>query len=162
MGNVGKNVGSIKCRILRGETLVVPALPTLPIDFRFVFNSYVFARTNRKVVGNVGIVGNSTHLHIDTRRGVDVSENVSARSARVPGLRRTVVFMDAQPTEPRVYSRAQAAAILGVAETTMARWATQGRGPAYSRSGSRRGRVWYTPDDVARWIESRKATTRSA
>lgn len=162
MGNVGKNVGSMKCRNLRVQTLVLPTMPTLPIGFRFVFDFYVFARTNRKVVGNVGNVGNSTHLHIGRHRNDDVSENVSAGTARPTGLRRTVIDMDASHTEPRVYSRAQAAAILGVAETTMARWATQGRGPAYSRSGNRRGRVWYTPDDVARWIESRKATTRSS
>lgn len=64
VGNVGKNVGSMKCRNLRVQTLVLPTMPTLPIGFRFVFDFYVFARTNRKPVGIVGIVGNSTHLHI--------------------------------------------------------------------------------------------------
>jgi hypothetical protein len=113
-------------------------------------------------VGVVGNVGNSTHLHIDGDRLDAAPENVSAGTARVPVLRRSVIGMDTTQAEPRVYSRRQAAAILGVKETTMARWAAQGRGPVYSRSGDRRGRVWYTPADVAQWLDARKTTSRSS
>lgn len=58
-------------------------------------------------------------------------------------------------TDARVYSRAEAAAILGVKITTMAHWAMQGRGPAYARSGPHRGRVWYRAADLDRWLQSR-------
>ena len=130
--------------------------------FPVLFFPLSIARTNRKHVGIVGNVGNSTHLHIDGDRLDAVPENVSAGTARVPVLRRSVIGMDTTQAEPRVYSRRQAAAILGVKETTMARWAAQGRGPVYSRSGDRRGRVWYTPADVAQWLDARKTTSRSS
>jgi transposase len=61
-------------------------------------------------------------------------------------------------TDARIYSRAEAAAILGVKISTMAHWAMQGRGPAYARSGSYRGRVWYRAADLDRWLQSRSVT----
>ena len=57
--------------------------------------------------------------------------------------------------EARVYSRREAAAILGITPTTLSRWAAQGRGPIYSRSGPRRGRVWYRGPEIERWLQSR-------
>ena len=57
--------------------------------------------------------------------------------------------------EARVYSRREAATMLGITPTTLARWAAQGRGPAYSRSGDRRGRVWYRGPEIERWLQSR-------
>lgn len=60
-----------------------------------------------------------------------------------------------QATDSRVYSRAEAAAILGVTPTTLAHWAMEGRGPAYARSGPHRGRVWYRACDLDRWLQSR-------
>jgi hypothetical protein len=56
-----------------------------------------------------------------------------------------------------LYTRKQTAALLGITPMTLSRWAQQGRGPTYARSGVTRGRVWYTPADVMAWIETRKA-----
>ena len=58
-------------------------------------------------------------------------------------------------TEARVYSRREAAAMLGITPTTLSLWAAQGRGPVYSRSGDRRGRVWYCGPEIERWLQSR-------
>lgn len=72
------------------------------------------------------------------------------------GVIGSVDVMNATPaTDARIYSRREAAAILGVTPTTLAHWAMQGRGPAYSRSGPHRGRVWYRPADLDRWLQSR-------
>lgn len=57
--------------------------------------------------------------------------------------------------EARVYSRREAAAILGITPTTLSRWAAQGRGPIYSRSGDCRGRVWYRGPEIERWLQAR-------
>ncbi len=60
--------------------------------------------------------------------------------------------------EPKVYSRFEAAKLLGLSVSSLARMAKQGRGPAYCRSGDVRGRVWYRPQDLAEWLESRRRT----
>jgi excisionase family DNA binding protein len=62
--------------------------------------------------------------------------------------------------EAEVLSRRQAAARLGVSHTTLARWAQQGRGPAYSLTGERegKGRALYSAASIAAWLESRRRT----
>lgn len=55
-------------------------------------------------------------------------------------------------------TRKQAADYLGLSPVTLARWAIEGRGPRYSRSGEHRGRVWYSPADLEAWIETRKVS----
>jgi hypothetical protein len=52
-------------------------------------------------------------------------------------------------------SREEAAEYLGLSPITLQCWAAQGAGPTYSRSGEKRGRVWYRRADLDRWIESR-------
>jgi hypothetical protein len=53
-------------------------------------------------------------------------------------------------------SRREAAEFLGVACSTLAKWATvPGKGPRYSRSATRRGHVWYRVEDLERFVESR-------
>ena len=65
--------------------------------------------------------------------------------------------MMTQP-ESDVLSRREAAARLGVTVRTLDRWAMQGRGPAYSLTGGRRGRALYTSASIAEWLESRRRT----
>jgi transposase len=60
--------------------------------------------------------------------------------------------------EADVLSRRQAAERLGVSVTCMARWAMQGRGPAYSLTGTTKGRALYTAASIAAWLESRRRT----
>lgn len=60
--------------------------------------------------------------------------------------------------EAEVLTRAQAAVRLGVTPTTLARWAQQGRGPAYSLTGGTKGRALYTGSTIAAWLESRRRT----
>jgi hypothetical protein len=55
-------------------------------------------------------------------------------------------------------TREQAAEYLSVAPGTLGRWAAQGRGPRYARSGDRRGRCWYARRDLDAWLESRKVS----
>ena len=62
------------------------------------------------------------------------------------------------PPEADVLTRRQAAARLGVKPATMARWAQQGRGPAYSLTGNRKGRALYSAATIAEWLESRRRT----
>jgi excisionase family DNA binding protein len=58
-------------------------------------------------------------------------------------------------TIERPMTRDQAAEYLGVSRITLACWAARGTGPAYSRSGAKRGRVWYRAADLDRWLQSR-------
>lgn len=60
--------------------------------------------------------------------------------------------------EADVLTRREAAARLGVTTTTLARWAQQGRGPAYSLTGNRKGRALYSAATIAAWLESRRRT----
>jgi excisionase family DNA binding protein len=69
------------------------------------------------------------------------------------------VIVTMHPPEADVLTRAQAAARLGVTRTTMARWAQQGRGPAYSLTGERKGRALYSAASIAEWLERRRRTT---
>jgi predicted site-specific integrase-resolvase len=62
------------------------------------------------------------------------------------------------PPEADVLTRRQAAERLGVKPATMARWAMQGRGPAYSLTGNRKGRALYSAATIAEWLESRRRT----
>jgi excisionase family DNA binding protein len=62
------------------------------------------------------------------------------------------------PPEADVLNRRQAAERLGVTATTLARWAQQGRGPAYSLTGNRKGRALYSAATIAEWLESRRRT----
>lgn len=58
------------------------------------------------------------------------------------------------------YSRAEAARRLGLAAGTLKRWAAQGIGPRYSRTGTVKGRVIYTAADLAAWLADHKTTPR--
>lgn len=60
--------------------------------------------------------------------------------------------------ESEVLSRRQAAERLGVTVTTMARWAMQGRGPAYSLTGRAggKGRALYSAASIALWMQERR------
>jgi excisionase family DNA binding protein len=60
--------------------------------------------------------------------------------------------------EADVLTRREAAARLGVTVATMNRWAQQGRGPAYSLTGDRKGRALYSAATIAAWLESRRRT----
>jgi excisionase family DNA binding protein len=60
------------------------------------------------------------------------------------------------PPEADVLTRRQAAERLGVKPATLARWAQQGRGPAYSLTGNRKGRALYSAATIAEWLESRR------
>jgi len=62
------------------------------------------------------------------------------------------------PPEADVLTRAQAAQRLGVTPETLARWAQQGRGPAYSLTGERKGRALYSAATIAAWLASRRRT----
>jgi hypothetical protein len=59
-------------------------------------------------------------------------------------------------TDTRPLSREQAAAYLGTSINTLAGWAARRIGPRYSRSGLRRGKVWYFQRDLDEWLESRQ------
>jgi hypothetical protein len=50
----------------------------------------------------------------------------------------------------------------GITPTTLARWAAQGRGPACSRSGDRRGRVWYRGPEIELWLGGLDHWTKAA
>ena len=63
-----------------------------------------------------------------------------------------------QTPEADVLTRREAAARLGVTARTMDRWAMQGRGPAYSLTGDRKGRALYSAATIAAWLESRRQT----
>lgn len=60
--------------------------------------------------------------------------------------------------EAEVLNRREAAARLGITTTTLARWAQQGRGPAYSLTGTTKGRALYSAASIAAWLESRQRT----
>jgi excisionase family DNA binding protein len=60
--------------------------------------------------------------------------------------------------EAEVLNRREAAARLGVTVRTLDRWAQQGRGPAYSLTGTRKGRALYSAATIAEWLESRRRT----
>ena len=47
---------------------------------------------------------------------------------------------------------------MGVTPETLARWAQQGRGPAYSLTGVTKGRVLYSAASIAEWLEPRRKT----
>jgi len=66
-----------------------------------------------------------------------------------------------QTPEADVLTRRQAAARLNVTVNTLARWAQQGRGPAYSLTGNRKGRALYSAATIAEWLESRKQPPRA-
>ena len=61
-----------------------------------------------------------------------------------------------QSPETEVLSRRQAAERLGLKSTTLARWAMQGRGPAYSLTGTRKGRALYSAAAIAAWMQERR------
>lgn len=58
----------------------------------------------------------------------------------------------------KTYTRTEAAARLGLAPATLARWASrkQRKGPRYSRTGDKCGRVLYRESDLLAWLESRR------
>jgi predicted DNA-binding transcriptional regulator AlpA len=58
--------------------------------------------------------------------------------------------------EAEVLTRAQAAARLGLSPKTLKRYASEGRGPRYCRTGDVRGRVMYRVSDIAEWLEQRR------
>jgi len=58
------------------------------------------------------------------------------------------------------YTREEAARRLSLAPATLKRLAAEGKGPAYSRSGERKGKCLYAAADLAAWAESRKTTPR--
>jgi hypothetical protein len=58
--------------------------------------------------------------------------------------------------EADTLTRAEAARRLGIKPATLARWAQQSRGPAYSLTGERKGRAIYTAAGIAAWVEQRR------
>jgi predicted site-specific integrase-resolvase len=69
-----------------------------------------------------------------------------------------VIATNVQTAIDRPMNREQAAEYLGVSRVTLACWAARGSGPAYCRSGDKRGRVWYRAADLDRWLQSRSVT----
>jgi len=60
----------------------------------------------------------------------------------------------ATTTPPRPLTRKEAAEFLRVSENTLCNWAaTPGKGPRFSRSSKRRGRVWYAVADLVAYLE---------
>jgi helix-turn-helix protein len=49
------------------------------------------------------------------------------------------------------YPRKQAALIVGVKDNTLAKWASQGKGPRWHRCG---GRVYYYAADLKSWLDA--------
>ena len=62
--------------------------------------------------------------------------------------------------ELEIYTRAEAARRLGLSEGTLKRYAVEGRGPRYSRTGDVRGKTIYSATDLAEWLAARKTTPR--
>jgi transposase len=60
------------------------------------------------------------------------------------------------------YSRVEAARRLGVAAGTLKRWAAEGRGPRYARTGTVKGRAIYTAADLAAWLAEHKTAPRAS
>jgi len=58
--------------------------------------------------------------------------------------------------EAEVLTRAQAAARLGLSEKTLKRYAAEGRGPRYCRTGDVRGRAMYRVSDLIEWLDERR------
>jgi excisionase family DNA binding protein len=56
---------------------------------------------------------------------------------------------------PRLYTADEIAERFGVAVSTLAYWRWLGRGPRFTKLGSR---VRYAEDDVREWLESRART----
>jgi hypothetical protein len=54
-------------------------------------------------------------------------------------------------TTPRLLSRKQAAARLGLAVATLEAWVFRGKGPSFIRTGPERGKVFYQADELDRW-----------
>jgi predicted site-specific integrase-resolvase len=54
--------------------------------------------------------------------------------------------------------RRNAASYLGVAEKTMAQWATKGTGPKFIK----RGRVWYRREELDAWLNGGEATSTAS
>lgn len=52
---------------------------------------------------------------------------------------------------PKLLTRAEAAKLLRVSVATLARWASQRRGPPYLRLGRH---AWYRPADLASFVDS--------
>jgi len=63
--------------------------------------------------------------------------------------------------ELETYSRVEAAARLGVSPITLKKWAIEGRGPRYSRTGAVKGRTIYSATDLAAWLAENKTTPRA-
>jgi DNA-binding transcriptional MerR regulator len=61
----------------------------------------------------------------------------------------------------KLLSTAEAARILGLVPQTLRIWRSRGGGPAYVRYGGPRGRVYYHPEDLNKWLEDRKAENTS-
>lgn len=63
--------------------------------------------------------------------------------------------------ERRLISTKELARLLGVSVTTIERWRSSGKGPAWIRMGDRRtSRVLYDRADVALWINQHKEGNR--
>lgn len=67
-------------------------------------------------------------------------------------------MIDASLT-PRKLNRREAAEYLGLSPTTLATWASIGRGPEFYKAGSR---VWYLEATLRSWMESRTTNCASA
>lgn len=59
------------------------------------------------------------------------------------------------PPELELFTRAEAARRLGLSPATLKRYAVEGRGPRYTRTGDVRGRVMYRASDLIEWLEQR-------
>ncbi len=60
--------------------------------------------------------------------------------------------------EAEVLTRREAAGRLGLSEKTLKRYASEGRGPRYSRTGDVRGRVMYRVSDLVEWLDQRRVS----
>ena len=57
--------------------------------------------------------------------------------------------------ELELFTRPEAARRLGLSPATLKRYAVEGRGPRYTRTGDVRGRVMYRACDLIEWLEQR-------
>lgn len=67
----------------------------------------------------------------------------------------------AAPVRPATLSRNEAARYVGVQPSTLARWATEDRGPPFLKlSPARSGRIRYSVQDLDRWLAEGAPTNR--
>lgn len=146
---------TVEICVAHGENIDLPTMPTLPTEIPFPKISAYIRRTNGFSIGVVGNVGNGSSPSRRMVAGVEISPPTICKGRgvvrSVKGMHTINTVCDARPM-----SREEAAAYLGTSANTLAGWAARRIGPRYSRSGSRRGKVWYRVADLDAWLESRQ------